>query len=97
MFKATGAFNTFTEFLNLATKERIMTFEEAVRKITIEPARKLGLVGRGIVKEGYIADLTGIKEGEVKFTIVNGILAYKESEFRGWFPGRILRHRISTT
>ena len=96
MFKAKGTFNTFMEFLNLATKEHLMTFEEAIRKITLEPAKKLGLEGRGIIKEGYIADLAGIKEGEVKFTIVNGVLAYKGGEFQGWFPGRVLRHRIPT-
>lgn len=34
-----------------------MTLEDAVNKMTGEPARRLGLSGRGVVREGGIADL----------------------------------------
>ncbi|RJP45675.1 hypothetical protein C4587_00450 [Candidatus Parcubacteria bacterium] len=96
MFKAKGSFNTFTAFLEIAQKEKLMPLEDAVRKITKEPAEKLGFRNRGIVQEGFLADLTGFKDNEIKFTVVNGKLIYKDGEFQGWFPGRILRHHISS-
>ena len=34
------------------------TLEEAVRMLTLDPATAWGLTGRGLVREGYVADLT---------------------------------------
>jgi len=36
---------------------KIMSLEEAIRKMTLEPARRLSLWDRGIVREGMCADL----------------------------------------
>lgn len=91
MIKPERATSTFTKFLELVEKEKIMTFEEAVRKITAEPAVKFNLTKRGFVKEGYFADLVGFKNGEIKFVVVNGELAVKDGVFQNRFGGRILR------
>ncbi len=69
-----------------------MSFDEAIRKITAEPARMFGLAGRGVIKEGNYADLVCFRGNEVKFTIVNGRVVEKENEFQSALPGRILRH-----
>ena len=37
--------------------EKIMSLEEAVRKMTSTPARKLGIEDRGVIEEGLWADL----------------------------------------
>jgi N-acyl-D-aspartate/D-glutamate deacylase len=38
-------------------KERAFTLEEGIRKLTFDPARAFGLSQRGLVTEGYAADL----------------------------------------
>lgn len=53
------ATSTFTKFLSLAEKENLMPLEEAIRKITLEPAKKFGLRNRGEIREGNFADLVG--------------------------------------
>ncbi|MEO8658407.1 MAG: D-aminoacylase [Bryobacteraceae bacterium] len=50
---------TFPELLGNVVRERgWMGLPEAVHKITGKPAARLGLKDRGLVKEGYAADLT---------------------------------------
>jgi N-acyl-D-amino-acid deacylase len=84
--------STFTKFLKMVEEERLLPLADAIRKITLEPARKFGLVGRGEIKEGNFADLTSFKGSEIKFTIVNGKVAMKDGEFAGNFAGKALRH-----
>jgi N-acyl-D-amino-acid deacylase len=82
--------STFGKFLSLAERG-LLPLADAVRKITREPAREFGLSGRGEIGEGNFADLTCFKNGEFKFTIVNGRIAVREGEFQNVFPGRALR------
>ena len=90
---------TFTRFLILAEKDNILPLADAVRKITFEPAKKFGLLGRegvpgrGEIKEGNYADLACWRNGEVKFTIVNGKVVIKDGEFTNKFPGKALRRK----
>ncbi|WP_312202393.1 N-acyl-D-amino-acid deacylase family protein [Anaerospora hongkongensis] len=52
------AFGTPTRFLGRYVREKkILTFEEAVKKMTSLPAKRLGLKARGLIKEDYYADL----------------------------------------
>jgi N-acyl-D-amino-acid deacylase len=83
--------STFTQFLELVEREHIMPLIDAIKKITLEPAQKFGLTGRGEIKEGNFADLTGFRNGEIKFTIVNGKVAMRDGEFAGNFAGKALR------
>ncbi|MBI4085929.1 MAG: amidohydrolase family protein [Candidatus Liptonbacteria bacterium] len=53
------ATSTFTKFLSLVEQSNLMPLEEAIRKITLEPAKKFGLKNRGEIKEGNFADLVG--------------------------------------
>lgn len=41
------------------------TFEEAVRMLTLEPARAWGFADRGLLREGYVADMNIIDAGIV--------------------------------
>ncbi len=51
-------YGTFPELLgNVSRDEGWMTLAESVHKITGQPARRLGLSDRGLVKPGYFADL----------------------------------------
>ena len=86
--------STFTTFLTMVQEKNLMPLEEAIRKITREPAQMFGLAGRGVIKEGNIADLTCFRGGDIKFTIVNGSLAMQGGEFKGTFCGSALRHPV---
>lgn len=90
--------STFTTFLALAAGG-LMPLDAAVRKLTSEPAAMFGLKGRGVIKEGNSADLTcfkisgkGGEPAEVQFTVVNGIPVEIAQEFKGSYPGKVLRH-----
>jgi N-acyl-D-amino-acid deacylase len=89
--KSERSTSTFTKFLALVEEEHLMPLEDAIRKITLLPARKFGLADRGEIKEGNIADLTGFKGHEIKFTIVGGKVVVRDGEFQGVFPGKALR------
>jgi N-acyl-D-aspartate/D-glutamate deacylase len=83
---------TFSSFLSLVDERKLMPFEEAIRKITLDPARKFGIASRGAITEGNFADVVCFRGGEVKFTVVNGRVAERESKVPSVFPGTILRH-----
>lgn len=52
-------YGTFPRILGeYVRRERVVTLEEAIRKMTSLTARRLGLTGVGLVEEGYRADLT---------------------------------------
>jgi len=91
-FQSERSTSTFSEFLSLVEKNKIMSFEDAVKKITLAPAKKFTLEGRGVIKEGSVADLVCLRDGEVKFTVVNGRVVEKGNEFQAIFPGKTLRH-----
>ena len=103
------AFGLFPHYIRLYVKEKkVLTLEEAVMKATSVPARKvLGLSDRGVLKEGYFADvvvfsLDRLKEGEdflepskppegVSCVIVNGKVVYEDMKHTGITPGKVLR------
>jgi N-acyl-D-aspartate/D-glutamate deacylase len=93
-FKSERSTSTFSAFLSLIEKNKTMSFDDAVKKITFTPAKKFGLAGRGAVKEGNFADLVCLRGNEIKFTVVNGRVVEKENEFQAVFPGKTLRHPV---
>jgi len=88
-------------------EEKILTLEEAIKKMTSLPAKKIGLRDRGMLKEGYWADVTIFNKDEIKdkatfknphqyaegiyYVIVNGKLAVNHGEVTGKKPGKILK------
>lgn len=82
----------FPEFLKLAEKDKRMPLEKAIHKITGLVAKKIGIWNRGLIKEGYFADLVIFRGGEIKEVIVNGKRAVKAGAFQGVSAGKILQH-----
>lgn len=99
---------TFIRILDHYVKEkRLLTLEEAVKKMTSLTARRFSLERRGEVKEGYRADLLLLdfenlrdnatyerpdeKADGVLYTIVNGKIAAKDGESLDVCAGSILR------
>lgn len=91
--KPDRAISTFTKFLSLIENEKVMSLEEAIKKITLTPAKKFGLKERGVVKEGYFADLVIFKNSEVNSVVVNGQVAVENGAYTGTRSGKILRRR----
>ncbi len=82
---------TFTEFLRKAEEKGVL--EDAISKITILPAKKFGFAKRGILHEGYLADVTLFETGgNVKTVIVNGKIVVRDGVVTGELPGIILKH-----
>ncbi len=52
------SFGAIARFLRLAREKQLCSLEEAVRRITSKGAEMLGMTDRGLLKPGYVADIT---------------------------------------
>jgi N-acyl-D-amino-acid deacylase len=104
-------YGTFPRVLGrYVRKEKILTLEEAVRKMTSLSAGKLGLRDRGVLKAGMRADITifdpeTIEDkatyGEphrypegIRYVLVNGKVTIEENRHTGVLAGEVLRRRF---
>lgn len=100
-------YGTYPRILGQYVREKnIMPLEEAIKKSTLMPARKLQLKDRGILKEGYHADITifdadNIKETGtfdnphqypigIEYVVVNSTVVINKGEHTGELPGKVL-------
>ncbi len=88
-------------------EEKLLTLHDAIRKITSFSAQKLGLIYRGLLKEGFWADITIFDADKiidrathedprlysegVEYVFVNGVLTYDKGIFTGSKSGIPLR------
>ncbi len=103
-------YGTFPRVLGKYARERrIIPLEEAVRKMTSAPAKKIGLLGRGVLREGYWADVCVFSAEQVedratfeqpqqypegiKWVLVNGVVVVEDQKHKGVFPGHVLRKK----
>ena len=93
--------------------EQHLRLPEAIRKMTSFPAQRLGLPDRGLLRDGFKADLVAFNPNTVKthatranpkqypigieYVIVNGQLVIEQGENTGALPGRGLRRGQSST
>ncbi|MBA3308566.1 MAG: D-aminoacylase [Nocardioidaceae bacterium] len=101
------AYGTFARVLGRYVREqRVLSLREAVRRMTVLPATKLGLSGRGRLAEGYAADVVVFDPDTVadratfehphqlavgvSDVIVNGQVAVRNSRSTGRMAGRAL-------
>lgn len=99
-----GAFPRFLE--KYVKKEFLISWEEAIYKITYGPAQKLGLKKRGLIKKGYWADIVLINPEKIadkstfenpyqypqgiEYVLVNGDIAIENNYYTGRKNGAIL-------
>ena len=102
------AYGSFIRVLGKFVRdEQIMSMEEGIRKLTSLPATNLKLKERGLLKEGYFADVVIFDPEEVtdkatfqaphqyatgvKHVFVNGGHVLKDGEHTGATPGRFVK------
>ncbi|MFW9906170.1 MAG: amidohydrolase family protein [Candidatus Thorarchaeota archaeon] len=87
--------------------EKLITLEEAVRKLTSLPANTLKIKNRGALKEGYFADIVVFDPLKIKdnatyehphqlasgmvHVFVNGVQVLKDSKHTNATPGRVIK------
>jgi len=88
-------------------EEKILTLEQAIRKMTSFPAQTLGLLDRGLIREGMWADLVIFDPDTIidratytdphqypdgiHYVIINGEIVVKDKQHTKAKPGKILR------
>ena len=102
------AYGTFPRVLGkYVREEKLLTLEQAIRKMTSLPAGKIGLKSRGILREGFWADVVIFDQAVIKdqatfddphqypkgieYVIVNGQVVVDHGRLTGVRPGKILR------
>ena len=89
-------------------EEKVMSLEEAIRRMTSLPADKFNIKQRGLIKEGFIADIVVFDENEVtdmatfenphqfskgfKYIFVNGALTIDNGLHNGARKGLAIRN-----
>lgn len=95
-------------FRRLVREERVLTIEEAVRKLTSFPAQRFKLRDRGLIREGMWGDMVifnpktisdrGTWEHPsqyptgIEYVFVNGKITVEREEHTGILAGKVLRH-----
>jgi N-acyl-D-amino-acid deacylase len=104
------AYGNFARLLGkYVRQEKIISPEEAIRKLTSYPASVLRLQKRGLLSEGYYADIVIFDPGTiidhatfekphqyatgVRHVFVNGVQVLRDGEHTGAKPGRVVRGR----
>ncbi len=99
---------TIPRLLGTYVREQgLLTWEEAIRKLTTLPAGILGLTDRGTLAEGYLADIVIFDPESIRdmatfedpfhypvgmrYVFVNGTAVVDEGEYTRALPGRALR------
>ncbi|HSP06983.1 MAG TPA: amidohydrolase family protein, partial [Acidobacteriota bacterium] len=87
--------------------EKVISLQEAIRKLSLLPATNLKIQKRGTLKEGYYADVVVFDPDKIadhatyeephQFStgvldvFVNGVQVLKDGEHTGATPGRVVR------
>ena len=105
------AYGTFARVLGRYVREQgVLTWEQALHKMTGQPAARLGLKERGLLRRGQAADVvvfdpaavqdeaTFVKPHRyasgIEHVLVNGVPVIRGGDHTGALPGRVLRRGI---
>ena len=103
------AYGTMPRAINYYVRENnVMSLETMIYKMTGLPARRLGFRSKGILKEGYDADLLILDYDHfydratyvepcaltdgIEYVFVNGEVVWHNKQFTGATPGKVISH-----
>lgn len=105
-----GYGNTVRVLGRYVRERKVISLEEAVRKLASVPARQFGFDGRGEIREGWVADLVVFDPATVGDTatfdaphayptglthvLVSGRLAVKDGQVTAERAGQVLRRKV---
>ncbi|MBI2965064.1 MAG: D-aminoacylase [Chloroflexi bacterium] len=106
------SYGTFPRFIDQAVRaSKLVSLEEAVRKMTTLPAERLGLTRRGRLAAGYAADVAVFDPWTladratfsephqystgIEYVLVNGVPVVDDGKPTGRMPGRVLRDKTT--
>ncbi len=101
-------YGTYPRLLGHYVREKgILSLEDAIRRSTSEPAARMGIRDRGLLREGFAADLVLFDPGAIRDTatytephqypegialvLVNGEVVVRDGEHTGARPGQVIR------
>jgi len=101
------SYGTFVRVLGVYVREKkLLTLEDAVRKMSAFPAQRLGLADRGVIRQGLKADLAVFDPARVRdtatfekphsyadgvsYVVVNGQVVFENGAMTAARPGRVL-------
>lgn len=104
-------YGTYPRFIKkLVFDDNILTLEHAIRKMTSFPANKFGIKNRGLIKEGFYADITIFDPNKIEdkatleapnkpsegieYVIINGKIVLEDGKIKRKYPGRVLRKNL---
>jgi N-acyl-D-amino-acid deacylase len=102
------AYGTFPRILRKYVREdKVLTLEDAIRKMSALPAQRMRLTDRGVLKAGMWADVVIFDPATVRdlatfdnpnqlsegmeYVLVNGVPVIDQSKMTGALPGKVLR------
>lgn len=102
------AYGNFARLLGKYVRtERVLTLQEAIRRLTSRPAATLKLTRRGTLRPGFLADVVVFDPATIqdhatfekphqystgmRHVFVNGVHVLKDGEHTGAKPGRVVR------
>jgi dihydroorotase/N-acyl-D-amino-acid deacylase len=102
------AYGTFPRILRKYVREdKVLTLEDAIRKMSALPAQRLRLTDRGVLKAGMWADVVIFDPATVRdlatfdnpnqlsegmdYVLVNGVPVIDQGKMTGALPGKVLR------
>lgn len=100
-------FGSFARILGRYVRERgVLNIEEAINKMTLRPAQKVGLKKRGLLQSGYYADVVIFDQNAISdnadfrnpyqyssgvdYVIINGKTVVEKGEHTGELAGKVL-------
>ncbi len=103
------SYGTFPRVLSKYVREKkTLSIENAIRKMTSNPAKRFGLTDRGTLEEGACADIVVFNPREIEdastfeqphqyskgidFLIINGMLAMDDGKFTGEMAGKFIKN-----
>ena len=91
--------------------EKVISLEEAIRRMTSLPAQKFHFINRGLLREGFAADIVAFDENTVqdkstyekphqystgfKYVLVNGVLTWQDEKHTGARSGVVIRNQTN--